>query len=105
MAVLAIGVVILRCGTARAVYWCTPDGRIVLLTAFRKARRHVGPSACRRPARWAPADRRYVKCPPIGAASGALGVPTLKWSYVLRPGRCGTRARCLPGGVVLRWCA
>lgn len=25
---------------ARVTYWCTPDGRIVLLTAFRKTRQH-----------------------------------------------------------------
>jgi hypothetical protein len=30
----------LREVAARVTYWCTPDGRIVLLTAFRKTRQH-----------------------------------------------------------------
>ena len=30
----------LRNVAARVTYWCTPDGRIVLLTVFRKARQH-----------------------------------------------------------------
>jgi hypothetical protein len=30
----------LRDVAARVTHWCTPDGRIVLLTAFRKTRQH-----------------------------------------------------------------
>src|ERR1700756_3875833 len=30
----------LRDVAARVTYWCTPDGRIVLLTVFRKTRQH-----------------------------------------------------------------
>jgi Phage derived protein Gp49-like (DUF891) len=30
----------LRDVAARLTYWCTPDGRIVLLTVFRKTRQH-----------------------------------------------------------------
>ena len=30
----------LRDVAARVTYWCTPDGKIVLLTVFRKTRQH-----------------------------------------------------------------
>lgn len=30
----------LRDVAARVTHWCTPDGRIVLLTVFRKTRQH-----------------------------------------------------------------